>query len=106
MLKCKPGDLAIIINGPNAGRLLEVLHQSKPYGPGWWHVKILGTPIAGMFGAIKITMTHGSIEDRRLRPIRDGDGEDEMLKIVGQPQPWNAHVHHGHTQIKKTTHTE
>lgn len=27
------------------------------------------------------------IDDAGLRPIRDSDGEDEMLRIVGKPEP-------------------
>lgn len=76
-LRCKPGDLAVIVNGENEnlGRLVEVLrlHES-----GRWHIRA--------FGKVRVRSGRLVIEalahDNRLRPLRDQDGTDEVLRIA------------------------
>ena len=80
-LNCKPGDLAIIIQGftttRNIGKLVTVLgpaHQA-----GCWIVRCdhpLKTVLGGADG-IRSESTVGPIEDYRLRPIRD-PGDDAV----------------------------
>lgn len=84
-LNCKPGDLAVIVQGftttRNIGKLVTVLGPA--YQPGCWIVKCdhpLKTVVGGADG-IRSESTVGPIEDYRLRPIRDpGDhAADESL---------------------------
>lgn len=84
-MRCQPGDLAVIVNGAtaNVGKLVHVVEQSSAYGPGWWLVTLLGGTAQGQFpgGAIG-PAPGGSIQDNRLRPLRDQDGTDEVLRIA------------------------
>ena len=96
-MNCKPGDLAVIRPTwsvmAERGAFVQVVRR-------------------GVFGEIGRTRdgqeTHCSsgdawlcessitdgfpcfIRDAHLRPIRDNDGEDEMLRIVGKPQEVTA----------------
>lgn len=40
---CKIGDLAVIVNGENRGRLVDVQRRSI-FGNEWWFVKVVGDP--------------------------------------------------------------
>jgi hypothetical protein len=88
-MNCKQGDLAVIVRSMagNEGKLVEVLRQSVAYGPGWWTVRSMSGPCRNHLG---VYSQEGQIEDSRLRPLRDNDGEDEILRIAGKPQEVTA----------------
>lgn len=84
-MNCKPGDLAFIVASrrPDAAHLIghvvnvvNIEPGCTPEDPVWItstsFTTLDGTPI-GWF-------------DTSLRPIRDSDGEDEMLRIAGKPK--------------------
>jgi len=77
-MNCKPGDLAVIVRGSNLGRMVEVRHQSI-YGEGWWLVAVVGAPVIGSLGLSKRLLSFGSIEDARLRPIRNEPGNEDFV---------------------------
>lgn len=96
-LNCKPGDLAVIVRAmyrPELiGRLVTCVRlipndgfdaDGRPFSP-----KPQGGPrwvIEKPLGSLK------SVSDSNLRPIRDQDGEDEMLRIAGLPNKEPANV--------------
>ena len=75
MLNCKIGDLAVIVKTsyPAEVRYIgKIVRCVEPiFSCGW----IVEPDIAGYFG----------VHDDNLRPIRDSDGEDEMLRLAGKP---------------------
>ena len=94
-MNCKQGDLAVIVRSSigNAGRVVVCLNLASAdelystfglsmssYAPIWridvavrWH----GT----CDGLIAVPF----MVDKAMRPLRDSDGEDEMLRLVGRP---------------------
>ena len=86
-MNCKQGDLAVIVKAvckENIGKLVVV--TAYQFGvelsdgrviDGWLFE---GPKMKGM-GGVPVTV----IPDDFLRPIRDNDGEDEMLRIAGLP---------------------
>ena len=98
MLNCKQGDLAVVVRSKcgNAGRIVEVLmplgieplfaglvwDSGASRGAFCWLVRALGQPLQ--------TFSHGTwvelpMPDSVMRPLRDSDGEDESLRLVGKP---------------------
>jgi hypothetical protein len=79
-MNCKPGDLAVIVRArlapPLLGRLVKCIAPRDD--DAWWVDIPLTCPVTGE--------TWFSVYDRALRPIRDQDGEDEILRIAGKPQ--------------------
>ena len=83
-MNCKPGDLAVIVKTTEAGsfllgRFVEVLSSA---GADVWNVRLqrdIYNPVNGEFG------TEGLAWDGALRPIRDGEGQDETLRLLGRP---------------------
>jgi hypothetical protein len=105
-MNCKPGDLALVTRGANAGAIVEVLHLApgKPTrfpdvtGRGMlgrptsnkpcWVVRATGSPLLWVSAKGTRRYFHERpLLDAILRPLRDNDGEDEMLRIAGKPQP-------------------
>ena len=94
-LNCKPGDLAIVVRSKagNEGKIVRCLKfvGKPPWGSAdrfhsdCWRVE--GSLAAIYEGTGKEAPFDGHISDSRLRPIRDGDGEDEILRIAGLPAP-------------------
>lgn len=74
---CKIGDLAVIVNGENRGRLVDVQRRSI-FGNEWWFVKVVGDPARGNCVGISNLSYEGNVEDKRLRPLPD------------EPRPPNA----------------
>ena len=91
MLNCKQGDRAVIVRSScgNEGKVLTCLRLAT-----------LAEMLAEYFvmcdwlGAVWKTDAHiedtwgcttSLYPDARLRPLRDSDGEDEMLRLVGRP---------------------
>lgn len=82
-LRCKPGDLALVTRGENVGRLVTVKARSE-HGATRWLVSPLGGPLRAVnlttWAPCRTDAAH--IEDARLRPLRDQDGTDEVLRIA------------------------
>ncbi len=95
-LNCKVGDLAIVIGDSKyAGRLVEILsiapstmfnlpdgyhHLGCP--PGFWVIKILGTPAEALLvtGQTRTTI-YGAGNDAKLRPL-PGEVVDEEIETT------------------------
>ena len=86
-LNCKHGDLAVMVGGqgpannPNRGKFVTV-GKFLGFVEGWqgsdrWEVD---ADMIGTRGTI-----HRHAQDCYLRPIRNSNGEDEMLRLVGRP---------------------
>jgi hypothetical protein len=90
MMNCKKGDLAVsVISSPLYGRFCTVLRRAEvgdtdsvnciciknDFMGAAWHVEFHNAP------EFRFVMFY----DRYLRPIRDSDDEDEMLRLVGRP---------------------
>ena len=87
-MNCKQGDLAMIVRScaGNEGRVLKCLRLATAReckadsvvwsGPVWF----TDADIPDTFGET----TH-LYPDNRLRPLRNSDGEDEILRLVGLP---------------------
>lgn len=99
MTNVKPGQLAMFKPGnDNAGRIVRVIERDsdprllKIVDCVWWscealqHVKKwrggLTTEPIGYFAPGE----RCPVTDSVLMPLHDGDGEDEILRIVGKPQ--------------------
>jgi hypothetical protein len=83
-LNCKQGDLAVIVRSEagNEGAIVQCMRLLPPgtegwetLGPRWMVDRVLN----GNCGPVR------SVPDARLRPLRDSDGEDEVLRLVGRP---------------------
>jgi hypothetical protein len=83
-LNCKKGDLAVIVRSEagNEGCVVQCVALLPPGAEGWASLGprwLIDRPIMSSKGPIH------SVADARLRPLRDGDGEDEVLRLVGRP---------------------
>lgn len=104
-MNCKPNELAVIIkpskHGPLLGMIVTTLYVApagdfrlpdgfKQYAiqPSrfavWWVVEF-ANPIDAPTSAGTRKTVYGCVPDAVLRPLRDSDGEDEMLRIAGLP---------------------
>ena len=93
MLNCKPGDLAIVVRSyaGNEGKILTCVrlasvseqralgYSVELEGPMW----VTDRATVNTAGKTDFLMP-----DDRLRPLRGGSSEDEVLRLVGRP----AHV--------------
>lgn len=92
MLNCKEGDLAIIVgNDSGYGRLCAVVSgvfTREDIGDFrvHWECDTLGQKIPLEDGTYSDGVETLDIPDENLRPIRDQDGEDEILRIAGKPE--------------------
>lgn len=82
-MNCRPGDIAIIVRSDfveNIGKLVEVerLHWS-----GEWVVVALSSMRSNR-GPTKAG-EKGLCLDSTMRPIRDQEGQDEILEYAGYP---------------------
>ena len=83
-MNCKQGDLAIIIGGvfPQFfGKIIKVTKIDCDF-PYCWETE---PPLSS--GESTVVMA-----DFHLKPIRPGDGEDEMLRIAGKPAERPVHA--------------
>ena len=87
-MNCKPRDLAVFVRSRagNLGLIVRCL-SFVPAGT------VLGNGICesdGWITDVTVMQTRGMricyAEDKNLRPIRDQDGEDEMIRIAGKPK--------------------
>lgn len=91
-MNCKPGDLAVLVRSrvwpESVGKIVRCVRFDPDRNglPAWRVDKPVG----------KTKLFEGRnrpgdwIYDANLRPIRDNDEEDEMLRIVGKPQEVTA----------------
>lgn len=110
-MNCKEGDLAYVIDPCDtpglSGRfvIVERLHAAhevfdsvgvggprytlKHHAPCWVCKPADGTTLPWLNSDTGKTFDFKErpIDDAGLRPIRDSDGEDEMLCIAGKPEP-------------------
>jgi hypothetical protein len=83
-LNCRPGDLAVITHSwaGNEGKIVQCVRLVAG-GLGWiedgprWEID-RAVPSKNGYPVF-------SVADCCLRPLRDSDGEDEMLRLVGRP---------------------
>jgi hypothetical protein len=77
-MNCKPGDLAVVLCPLHEMRFFGKIVQTIRFVNGdYWEVD---PPLDNFKG----------VYDNWLRPIRDNDGEDEILRIAGKPEKANA----------------
>jgi hypothetical protein len=89
-MNCKQGDLAIIVKSTagNEGKIVRCLKfvpAQKFYTPDKKIVQWDAWEVDSAFISWNGTKT-SIAPDRMLKPIRDNDGEDEMLRIAGKPK--------------------
>lgn len=92
-MNCKKGDLAIIVSGSipqNIGLIIRCDELVcglwwKPGAPAW---RVTDRAMWAVMndGSIKFCQPPLRCYDEHLRPIRDDDGEDEVLRIAGKPK--------------------
>ena len=82
-LNCKQGDLAVIVrsHAGNEGKIVHclrlVLNERHLFpGPRWLIDRAVPHSTLG---------TTRTVADCALRPLRDNNGEDEVLRLVGLP---------------------
>ena len=88
MLNCKQGDVALILRSlaGNEGRVVQCLRLAttaevrKDKMPWRGSVWVTDTLFRVTYG--RPTCLY---QDAWMRPLRDSDGEDEMLRLVGKP---------------------
>jgi hypothetical protein len=96
-MNCKPGDLAIFVRSycGNEGRIVRVLRlatdvdrKTIPWEEGrcCW---VIDQTVSWGGGGLVFARAALALDDC-LRPIRDTDGEDEMLRIAGRPETVEA----------------
>lgn len=76
-LNCKPGDMAIVVQGTNMGVIVEVLAVSDYYGWPHWRVRTAWPTRAWYPDGTPVIVTISSIHDARLRPIRPYTGTSQ-----------------------------
>ena len=88
-MNCKQGDLAVIVRSyaGNEGKIVQCLR----FVPNWIRIGADGWECCGPAWEVDRTLPKMTgwrsniIADSQLRPLRDNDGEDEMLRLVGLP---------------------
>lgn len=97
-MNCQKGDIAYVASsGPSAGVVRQVEHiwpagfdgWLKDLGPIWSLDQDLDVLEVNFIGASRLAKTW-TCPDIFLRPIRGGEGEDEILRIAGKPQEVTA----------------
>lgn len=85
-MNCKQGDLAIIVESM-AGNEGKIVRCVEFFGTATYRIRrevpnnwLIEPKIPGLGGEMC-----RMVDDASLRPIRDQDGEDEMLRIAGKP---------------------
>lgn len=84
-MNCKPGDLAVIVRSnqiSNIGKIVTVLRVYPRAEQSWWICS--GSVLHGLYSDWPPGAEVG-MYDNHMRPIRDNDGEDEMIRIAGLP---------------------
>jgi hypothetical protein len=99
-MKCKPGDLAIVLRGfgpnsPQAGKIVEVLHlirKKSKLGPVWAVRFSHAVPCVTLKKNLEMIGPDDPgrdviSPDAWLQPIRDQPGADETLEWAPAPAP-------------------
>jgi hypothetical protein len=104
-MNCRQGDIAVIVRSqyrPDLiGRIVEVLSlapngvafrlpNGKPHAAlrgthPCWVCKFQSPVTAPCDYGLTVETLYAPVPDECLRPLRDGDGDDEMLRIAGNP---------------------
>lgn len=88
-MNCKPGDMAIVVQGTNIGVIVEVICVSHYYGWPYWRVHTAWPTRAWNPDGSPVIITISSIHDARLRPLRtDTTASDARLPaelVVEEP---------------------
>lgn len=94
-MNCKPGDLAIVLNANYMKRIIGRIVTCLEVAP-------VGLEFFNELDRVWTTASEPEVwivddgkhrwlhADCRLRPIRDSDGEDEILRIAGYPHKETA----------------
>lgn len=89
-LRCRPGDLAVVVKSwaGNEGRIVRCLEL---VGCRIWITPDRGESVVAAWRTDTLLRDvdgdfDNEIADDQLRPIRDSDGQDEMLRIAGLPE--------------------
>ena len=98
--RCKPGDIAVFISGPNLGKLVHVdrafigdeefdgtLFCKTMPGPAWV-VTSLGGPLFNFMSDDTLGpkgRTTAPFNERRLRPLRNPKGDDQTMRWSAKP---------------------
>lgn len=88
-MNCKQGDIAVVVRSfaGNEGKVVQCLRfvtsrisfpDGRTRALGAW---LIEPPLLDWRGMLSSYML-----DEQLRPLRDNDGEDEMLRIAGRPK--------------------
>ena len=89
-MRCKAGDKAFVVKGKACGTLVEVQTlQVNRNTPTWTVIFLCSGPAYRSNTKTWDKWPAGtkvSCPDDFLRPIRDTDGKDEMLRITGKPK--------------------
>ena len=94
-LNCRQGDLAIVIKSEagNEGRIVRCLEfvggpaiGGDMFHTDCWRVEGVLTSLCAFTGE-RIVSADNIISDSRLRPLRDGEDTDEIILLVGLPNP-------------------
>lgn len=106
--RCKPGDMAFILQGPNAGKIVHVVRAycdgERVAGSRWVSDGVTATHdvqwvIRSAGGLLRWKYINGQqapddamavLVDSGLKPIRPGKGVDEVLRITGKPKTRKA----------------
>lgn len=97
--RCKPGDRALVLGGPNAGAIVHVdrraVHGERNAGlisvigsATCWRVTSLGGPlkmINAVTNEVHCLRQSALMADSNLWPLHDQEGEDETLTWAGKP---------------------
>jgi hypothetical protein len=91
-LNCKQGDFAVIVRSVarNEGKIVRCLHlhNSETHdADGKYLYDRVGGPRWVIEGDVRSREGYRlfTLADAALRPLRDSDGEDEVLRLVGKP---------------------
>lgn len=84
-MNCKPGDMAIVVQGMNIGVIVEIICVSHNYG--WPHRRLHSAwPARGCSGRLSANGAMSSNQEARLHPIarlRFSDGGVIMNAVAG-----------------------
>ncbi|HTH10781.1 MAG TPA: hypothetical protein VMA55_14535 [Acidovorax sp.] len=88
-MNCKPGELAMVVKGGSyiddqlLGKVVRVVETLPHCGGVCWTYEGPKISVAASDG---YTYDVRGIADVVLRPIRPGEGEDEIVQLLGNPQ--------------------
>jgi len=90
-MNCREGDLAVVVRSDyeqNVGVLVSVI-AAHPGLADYWYVVVLGRAEVYREGRLHPAGSGGvrvRAADSDLRPLRNGEGEDETFTWAGKPQ--------------------